>query len=369
MAFIKTSDSIVIKATLTDEGKKLLSRGKFKIAKFALGDDEIDYELLDQKEISSNPDYVPALENTKLLESYSNHTKNIQFGLMSYDSGIVNLRSSELKAQITRGKAMHANILYIPTLRNNNKLDMTPTVTGSVICLSANDETTSILNKISGFNFLATNNFDNCRVVVESGLDDVKPELIDELWGAKYPTKKSREDLILKKHFLDSEFEILIDDRFLRSVVGISQNSKFENYQSGETNIKFVTSNQISHAISKPNEFENHATYILRTIPNLLFDWSTSFFASGKTSFRHSIFAGPRGSVLAFNLLIDDEMKVNSESTTNFKFTKYGSTDKIIFSELPTSKFDYIDTTIYVIGSSTNSRLSIPIRIVRYAGT
>ena len=45
MAYLKTSDSIVIQATLTDKGKKLLSRGNFKIAKFALGDDEIDYSL------------------------------------------------------------------------------------------------------------------------------------------------------------------------------------------------------------------------------------------------------------------------------------------------------------------------------------
>ena len=45
MAYQKTSDTIIINATLTDKGKKLLSRGKFKVAKFALGDDEIDYEL------------------------------------------------------------------------------------------------------------------------------------------------------------------------------------------------------------------------------------------------------------------------------------------------------------------------------------
>ena len=47
MAYTSTSDSIIIKATLTDKGRQLLSRGKFKIAKFALGDDELDYKLLD----------------------------------------------------------------------------------------------------------------------------------------------------------------------------------------------------------------------------------------------------------------------------------------------------------------------------------
>ena len=42
MAFLKSADTILIKATLTEKGKKLLSRGQFKIAKFALGDDEVD---------------------------------------------------------------------------------------------------------------------------------------------------------------------------------------------------------------------------------------------------------------------------------------------------------------------------------------
>ena len=66
MAFIKTSDSILIRATLTEKGKKLLARGKFKIAKFALGDDEIDYKLY-RSDLVDDEGYVPALKNAKML--------------------------------------------------------------------------------------------------------------------------------------------------------------------------------------------------------------------------------------------------------------------------------------------------------------
>ena len=63
-----------------------------------------------------------------------------------------------------------------------------------------------------------------------------------------------------------------------------------------------------------------------------------------------------------------DELKINSGDRRDFRYTKFGETDKIVFSELPASKFDYIDTTIYIVGSTTNSSVSIPLRIIRYAG-
>ena len=75
MAFLKTSDSIIIKATLTDEGRKLLGRGEFKISKFALGDDEIDYELYDPDQARTADGYIPAMMNTKLFEAYGDKQK------------------------------------------------------------------------------------------------------------------------------------------------------------------------------------------------------------------------------------------------------------------------------------------------------
>ena len=69
MAFINTSDSILIRATLTDEGKKLLARGEFKVSKFALGDDEIDYQLFDIDGTLTSDGYLPALEKPHLIDT------------------------------------------------------------------------------------------------------------------------------------------------------------------------------------------------------------------------------------------------------------------------------------------------------------
>jgi hypothetical protein len=45
MAFLDNSGDIILDAVLTDEGRKRLAKGDgtFRIVKFALSDDEIDY--------------------------------------------------------------------------------------------------------------------------------------------------------------------------------------------------------------------------------------------------------------------------------------------------------------------------------------
>ena len=47
MAFLDNSGDIILDAVLTDVGRERLARGdgSFKIAQFALGDEEIDYSL------------------------------------------------------------------------------------------------------------------------------------------------------------------------------------------------------------------------------------------------------------------------------------------------------------------------------------
>ena len=45
MAFLDNSGDIILDAVLTDAGRQRMARGEFKIVKFALGDEEINYEL------------------------------------------------------------------------------------------------------------------------------------------------------------------------------------------------------------------------------------------------------------------------------------------------------------------------------------
>jgi len=55
MGFLDNSGDIILDAVLTDTGRMRLAQGdgSFKIVKFALGDDEIDYSLYDK----TNPNW------------------------------------------------------------------------------------------------------------------------------------------------------------------------------------------------------------------------------------------------------------------------------------------------------------------------
>ena len=201
MAYLKTSDTIIINATLTDKGRKLLSRGKFKIAKFALGDDEIDYKLYDPVEIRDTEEYQPSLLNAYSLEAYSDRLKNIQYGLNSYDASVLYLTPEELDKM---GEFKHAYLLYLPVLKQNNKLDVSPTKRDFVYYVSVNDETTQkLIDSIPGFKFLQSSNLDNCKIVIESGIHMAEEKISSA--EDTTPTIKHRRHGIVKKFLLDHD--------------------------------------------------------------------------------------------------------------------------------------------------------------------
>tara|TARA_B100001094_G_scaffold136713_1_gene132375 strand:- start:5895 stop:6971 length:1077 start_codon:yes stop_codon:yes gene_type:complete len=358
MAFTKTSDSIMITATLTEKGKKLLSRGRFKIAKFALGDDEIDYRLFNAQ-YKDDEGYKPALLKTEMFEAFKDTHKNLQYGLNSYDSGILYLTDDQIR-KIAPYK--HAFIEYLPVLKINNKTSYSPTLRNDRYYVSVNDETTKIINDgVPNFKFLRSNDFDIAKLVIESGI--INSGTSEE---GLTPTRLNRERMIVKKFLLDKDFIVYADNRFVLTIAGILKTSRFENFASGEAIINFATSED-SIAISLENEFEYFATYPIPTIPDLIAQYDTETGTTPSTSY--SALAGPRGSVSAFNVKVDNELKVNSTGTRDERFSQFGTLNNTTFSEISSSKFDYIDTTIYVIGVTSNSRLQIPIRIIRYAGT
>jgi hypothetical protein len=363
MAFLKTSDSIMIRATLTEKGKKLLARGKFKVAKFTLGDDEIDYELY---RATGGSNYFPAVLMASSLEANKDINKNIQFGLNSYDSGVLYLSEEQLE-DIDRATP-HAYVDYLPVLKTNDKISYSPTLRNDKYYVSINDETTKIINDgVPNFKFLQTNDLDIRKLVVETGiLNSTYTESSSTEEDGLTPTIENRENLIVKKFLLDRDFFLYADNRFVSTIVGINESSRFENFSSGEKIINFNTATD-SVAISLESEFEYFATYIIRGIPNLLFDYEE--FTDSEKSIFYSAIGGARGSVVALNVKVDNELKTNSTGPRDSRFTQFGTLESNVFSELPTTKFDYIDTTIYIIGATSNARLQIPLRIIRYAGT
>ena len=57
MAFLDNSGDIILDAVLTDVGRKRMAKGNFRITKFAIGDDEIDYGLYNKDHPSGSAYY------------------------------------------------------------------------------------------------------------------------------------------------------------------------------------------------------------------------------------------------------------------------------------------------------------------------
>ena len=100
MAFLDNSGDIILDAVLTDVGRRRMANGNFKISKFALGDDEINYSQYDLDHPSGSSYSDLQILQTPIFEAVTAQNSAINYGLLS----------------ITRN-----DILYMPSIKINNK--------------------------------------------------------------------------------------------------------------------------------------------------------------------------------------------------------------------------------------------------------
>jgi hypothetical protein len=336
MAFKKTSGTIVIDATLTELGREKMAKGEFLISKFALGDDEIDYSLFD-KIIKHDEDGIQATKITAMLEAYSNKNSNITYGPTTHIS---------------------QNILYLPELKVNNRLSFCPDIYHDVHYLSVNDETSEKINLIfaNSFKYLESSTTEKSKLVIESGLNtpEIRPEL------------KNRDKYLLNLGLLDQYSYVMCDARFIDSMMASDKSSKFQNFPNGDYKINFETLTAAAPT-SHNNGFRFYRTYICNMIPNLMTDYES--FTSPGLEFSNIL--GPRGTVMATNYSVVSSLRTNSDGERDKRWTKYGEIDQVLFSEeyVTQYKFDYIETTIYIVGAISHASIQVPVRLLRYSGT
>ena len=82
MGFLDNT-TITVDAILTKKGRELLARGQneFKITKFALADDEVDYNLYDTAHPNGSNFYAAVIENMPLLEAFVDENQLMRYKL------------------------------------------------------------------------------------------------------------------------------------------------------------------------------------------------------------------------------------------------------------------------------------------------
>jgi hypothetical protein len=80
---------ITVDAILTKKGRELLARsdGSFRISKFALSDDEIDYTLFNSNHPSGSAYYGEAIEAMPLIEAFPDETQIMKYKLVTLPRG------------------------------------------------------------------------------------------------------------------------------------------------------------------------------------------------------------------------------------------------------------------------------------------
>ena len=81
---------VTIDAIVTARGRELLSKGraKFKVSKFAVADDEVDYRLWDTNNTNGSVYYGQAIENMSLTEANPNQDTTMNFKMLSLPKNI-----------------------------------------------------------------------------------------------------------------------------------------------------------------------------------------------------------------------------------------------------------------------------------------
>jgi len=338
MAFQNSTGGIILDATLTDTGRKYMAQGKFKVVKFALGDDEIDYTFVVNPDGKTDAE-IPVADLPPILEAFGSENANIQYGLLSLQ---------------------RPDILYLPILRINNKVNSSaaPRSDDGFIYMSVNKQTRRMLlteYNVAANNILEQASHDTNMLFIESGIHVPGENYIDDL----YPTEYNKKAYIVNLGLYDKYFMIYANSTLVKNLLVSPSTAIFRNNHNNVLKQNFGPL-QNAVKITLPELDDNYDTYKAVACDNKIFYYPDSGF----TGDEHSVFQGPRASIMSINLELTPELLNEPTGTPNHRYSLYGTTNNDLFGS--GNLYDFIDTTIYIQGLSTNYRISVPIRIVRY---
>jgi hypothetical protein len=333
MAFLDNSGDIILDAVLTDKGRKRMARGDFKVVKFALGDDEIDYGLYNKNHPSGSAYYDLEILQTPILEAFTQANASLNYGLVSYARN---------------------DLLYLPTILQNTKNSVLTNVvikhsTKNVIFLADDNKDSSgtvtsdmlyadITNRDS---ILTSADTTSKFIFIETGLNGT---------DAPRSTSSNQNTYLLAMGLNDNKFSVQCDKRFIGGVLGPSPGSTFNLNASSTATLQVALQSKTSETATKG--LNNYKDVLVEGITSRLYPSTTGT----DTTTTYSVLNGPRGAFTALNFQINSNISQND-------FSKYGRTAYALFGT--SNLYDYIDTIVYVRGINTNIVLQLPIRVIQ----
>ncbi len=324
MAFLDNSGDIILDAVLTDAGRKRLAKadGTFKIAKFALGDDEIDYGLYDKNNTSGSAYYDLNLLQTPVLEAFTNNTSILKSRLISIPQtnllylGVVKLNDKATDAvsiSSANSSDVVGGVIYVTvdeTTEGASNINSTTAINNTISPLSST-------NKRSYFYGASLSSQNNAAIRIDQGLD----------------TNEINPLQTLDASLQENQYILEIDNR-LGYIVPQAKNTP--------ASISYI-------------DDDNIASYY--------FSLGTDgdYVSQGAGNDAASVIAGPRGTIFKFRVAASTELQ---QST--YLFELLGGTSTYPKRSGGNATYYYLDTTVRVTGVQTGASIDVPVRFLKY---
>ena len=346
MGFLDNSGDIILDAVLTDTGRMRLAQGdgSFKIVKFALGDDEIDYTLYDKTNANGSAYYDLNILQTPVLEAFTNNAASMKSKLLS-------IRNEEL--------------LYLPMVKLNNIIRPTVDSNGSAIraltdipnggYIVTADYTTSLTTGWTGLSALTNGGKGNGIIRGNQPFgDDLTPIVFDQGLDTNDLTASRMDggDVLMETQYL-----VEVDSRLLNIATPEGQNVLARPSYIDDDNVAgyYFTLNRYPGYFAPPNGNMNVPAF------NVGPQNVESPAAQAETVIGNGATTGVFGT--RFGFYLRSTLDVASSTTL---FTELGGTTALNYLGAGASvRFYYIDTTLRVTGYYTGYRVDVPLRIIK----
>ena len=312
MGFLDNSGDIILDAVLTDTGRFRLAKGdgSFRIAKFGLGDDEIDYNLYNKNHASGSAYYDLEILQTPVLEAFTDNAASMRSKLITIP---------------------RTNLLFLPVMLLNEKDVATQAFQASphygtflVAADQATEEETAIDSAGTPIvGVLRGESLDGNWIRVDQGLNT--PEIS--------PAATIDSELI------ETQYIIEIDNR-LGFLVDLNSN---------RGPISFIDDDNIATYFLS----ENTDSGFIKVNPK------AGEVSSAGTNPSTEVIQGPKGTIFQFRF--QASLDIN---TSTYLFTKLGSTTTVVIGS-NTISIRYIDTIVKITGATTGYRIDIPLRLIK----
>lgn len=131
-----STNNIILDAVLTDVGRQFLARndGSFSIHKFALGDDEVNYDVISKYGRTVGKEKIE--KNTPIFEALTNQVHALKYKLVSISnpnllrlpslslSGDSNVDSTQSIVTLGRVSQKTASVVLEQTIKNESSIDV-----------------------------------------------------------------------------------------------------------------------------------------------------------------------------------------------------------------------------------------------------